>query len=247
MKPSKGLKEAIDSVQEKYPWENGKIAVKCGLSVVHNILLGWSLYASDVASDWFFYNDLTDEEARIVSLIHIILPFFSALFVFFTLLGSKIKCDCYLFFKIPLSPITKLQKTVLECKTFVNNKNKEDQNYEQTNTSLIQDLDDQKIFTTVSMILESSMESVFQFYFQALYSLPTLFLAYLDIHDGNLTTKQLVNWNNMSIALSFFSFAFTSFNIRCVKIQKMNTFFSLIHSGTQAKMRHWRQNISRCS
>ena len=175
------------------------------------------------------------------------LPFFSALFVLLTLLGSKIlNFDCYLFFKIPLSPFQKLQKTVLECKTFVNNKNKENPNYEQTNTSLIQNLEDQRIITTVSMILESSMESVFQFYFQALYSLPTLFLAYLDIHDGNLTTKQLVNWNNMSIALSFFSFAFTSFNIRCVKIQKMNFFFSFIHSGTQAKMRLWKQNISSC-
>ena len=215
MKPSRGLSEAIGSVQEKYPWETGKIAVKCTLSVVHNILLGWSLYGSDVASDWFFYHDLTDEETRIASLIHIILPFFSAFFIFFTLLWFKIlKFDRYLVFKLPLSPFTKFHKTVLECRTFVNNKNKEDPSYEQTNTRLIQELEDQKIITTVSMILESSMESSFQFYFQALFSLPTLVIAYLDIHEGKLSMQQLVNWKNLSIVLSFMSFAYASFNIR---------------------------------
>ena len=217
MKPSRGLSEAIGSVQEKYPWETGKIAVKCTLSVVHNILLGWSLYGSDVASDWLFYRSLTetDRDARIASLIHIVLPFFSAFFIFFTLLGSKIlKFDRYLAFKLPLSPCTKFHKTVLECRTFVNNKNKEDPSYEQTNTSLIQELEDQKIITTVSMIMESSMESSFQFYFQALFSLPTLVIAYLDIHEGKLSMQQLVNWKNLSIVLSFMSFAYTSFNIR---------------------------------
>ena len=96
----------------------------------------------------------------------------------------------------------------------MNNKNKEDPKYEQTNTSLIQELEDQKIITTVSMILESSMESSFQFYFQALFSLPTLVIAYLDMHEGKLSMQQLVNWKNVSIVLSFMSFAYTSFNIR---------------------------------
>ena len=216
MKPSRGLKESIDSVQEKYSWENGKIVVKCGLSVVHNIILGWGLYGSDVASDWVFFAGLNnDAEAKIASLIHIILPFFFAFFVFFTLLYSKmIKCDRYLLFKIPLSPFTKFHKTVVECRLFVNNKNKEDTKYEKTNTDLIQELEDQKIITTTSMILESGLESSFQFLFQALFSLPTLVFAYLDIHEGKLSLTQLVNWKNVSIVLSFLSFAFTSYNIR---------------------------------
>ena len=215
MKPSRGLKESIDSVQEKYSWENGKIGVKCGLSFVHNIILGWGLYGSDVASDWIFFTGLNDAEAKIASLIHIILPFFFAFFVFFTLLCSKIiKCDRYLLFKIPLSPFTKFHKTVVECRLFVNNKKKEDTKYEQTNTALIQELEDQKIITTTSMILESGLESSFQFLFQALFSLPTLVFAYLDLHQGKLSLTQLVDWKNVSIVLSFLSFAFTSFNIR---------------------------------
>ena len=252
MKPSRGLKESIDSVQEKYSWENGKIAVKCGLSVVHNIILGWGLYGSDVASDWVFFTGLNDDaEAKIASLIHIILPFFFAFFVFFPLLCSRIiKFDRYLLFKIPLSPFTKFHKTVVECRLFVNNKNKEDAKYEQNNTDLIQELEDQKIITTTSMILESGLESSFQFLFQASFSLPTMVFAYLDIYEGKLSLTQLVNWKNVSIVLSFLSFAFTSFNIRYVVETKMlfkRMTFSFIHSGIKANMKHWRQNICLCS
>ena len=122
------------------------------------------------------------------------------------------------------------------------NKNKEDAKYEQTNTDLIQELEDQKIMTTVSMIVEASMESSFQFLFQSLYSLPTLVIAYLDIHEGKLSMSQLVNWKNVSIILSFLSFALSSFNIRCVvyerKLFKNNNYdFSFMYSGTRAKMK----------
>ena len=103
---------------------------------------------------------------------------------------------------------------MIEIRSFMNNKNKEDAKYEQTNTDLIQELEDQKIITTVSMIVEASMESSFQFLFQSLYSLPTLVIAYLDIHEGKLSMSQLVNWKNVSIVLSFLSFALSSFNIR---------------------------------
>ena len=56
---------------------------------MNNIVFGWSLYASDVVSDWYFYkgidakvkSDLNDV-ARIVALVHIILPFvYSSLFL----------------------------------------------------------------------------------------------------------------------------------------------------------------------
>ena len=151
------------------------------------------------------------------SLVHIILPFVFTFFVFLTLLCSKIlKFDRYLFFKIPLPPFTKFHKTLIEIRSFLNNKNKEDAKYEQTNTALIQELEDQKIITTISMIVEASMESSFQFLFQSIFSLPTLVLAYLDLHEGKLSMTQLVNWKNVSIVLSFLSFALSSFNIRYV-------------------------------
>ena len=78
----------------------------------------------------------------------------------------------------------------------------------------MQQLEDQKNFTTISMIIEASMESSFQFLFQGLFSLPSLVFSFLDIHEGTLQMKDLVNWKHLSIVLSFLSFAFTSFNIR---------------------------------
>ena len=219
MKPSKGLKESIGSVKEKYSWGTGKIATKCFISVAYNILWGWSLYGSDVATDLKFYLGLSVEkgEERIASLIHIIMPFAFSVFVFFNLLWSRIlKFDHYLFFKFPLPPFTQLYKTIIEFKSFVNNKNKEDTNYEQKNIHLTQELEDQKIITTVSMILEASMESSFQFFFQGLFSLPTLVFAFMNIHEGTMKMTDLVNWTNVSIVLSFLSFAYTSYNIRYV-------------------------------
>ena len=104
MKPSRGLKEAIDSVQEKYPWKTGKIVVKSAISVVM-CLLGLALYASDIVSDYHFYSTLDQNEdtARIATLVHIILPLAFSLLVILTLLFVKFfPLDCYCFFRIPL-------------------------------------------------------------------------------------------------------------------------------------------------
>ncbi len=218
MKPSRGLKESIDSVQDKYPWKNAKIAVKCTLSVVM-CLLGLALYASDIATDWHFYStlDQNDKAAKIATLVHIILPLAFSLLVILALLFVKfLPFNWYLFFKIPLPPFTKIHKAIIECKSFANNKRKEEADYDTTNTKLIQEYDDQKNITTISMIIEASMESSFQFLFQGLFSLPTLVFSFLDIHEGTLQMKDLVNWKHLSIVLSFLSFAFTSFNIRWV-------------------------------
>ena len=225
IKPSRGLKESIDSVQQKYSWETGKIVVKCGLSILHNIVFGWGLYASDVFSDVYFYNGLdqsnntntttnnNNSTTRIVTLVHIILPFLCSFLLFFTMLYSKMEFNCFLLMKLPLSPVTKSLKTLIECRSFINNKNMEDANYGKQKTDLIAELEDQKTITTISMINEATMESSFQFLFQGLFSLPTLVFSFKDLYDGDMKMTDLVNWKIVSIILSFLTFAFTSFNI----------------------------------
>ena len=121
-------------------------------------LLGLALYASDIASDWHFYStlDQTDMAARIATLVHIILPLAFSILVFLTLLLVKFfQLDYYLFFKVPLPPFTKIHKTIIECRFFANNRKKEEADYDATNTKLIQDLEDQKNITTISMIIEA--------------------------------------------------------------------------------------------
>ena len=202
------------------------------MSVLHNIVFGWSLYASDVISDVYFYTGLSpgnnntittnnsnsndeNDAVRIVTLVHIILPFLCSFLLFFTMLYSKmLKCDWYLLMKLPLSPVTKLLKTIIECRSFINNQNMEDSQYEKQKTDLIAELEDQKTITTISMINEASMESSFQFLFQGLFSLPTLVFSFFDIYAGKKKMTDLVTWKIVSIILSFLTFALTSFNIR---------------------------------
>ena len=219
MKPSKGLQESIDSVQEKYPWGTGKIAWNCIISIML-CFLGCFLYASDIASDFYFYSTLheNDEAARIATFIHIVLPFVLSILIFLTLIFYKFyNLDFYLLLKIPLPPFTKIIKSIIECRSYTNNKRREEADYETSNTKLIQELEDQKNITTISMIIEASVESSFQFLFQGVFSLPTLVFSFMDIQKGTLQINQLVNWKTLSIFFSFLSFAITSFNIRCVK------------------------------
>jgi len=63
-----------------------------------------------------------------------------------------------------------------------------------------------------SLIIESSLESSFQFNFQTLYLLPTIILNFKLNGTNDLT--DLVNWKLLSILLSFGTFAFTTYKIR---------------------------------
>ena len=65
----------------------------------------------------------------------------------------------------------------------------------------------------VSMTIEASIESGFQFWFQSIYLLPTLILSFMDI-DGLNSWTDLFNWRIFSIAMSFATFAWTFFKIR---------------------------------
>ena len=221
MNSSSGLKESIDSLKNKYPSSKDKTMLLCAKSVLWNILFGFFFYISDVASDLKFYTDLLllgDEanNARIATVVHIILPFVFATLTFLMLLWSNfnvLKMDGYLLFRFPLPPVAKFNKTVIECRSYVNDMRKGEADYDEKKTKLIKELDDQKIVTTIAMILEAGLESSFQFLFQGLYSLPTLTVAFMDIRGINNLTD-LVNWKVVSIIFSFLSFAQTSFNIR---------------------------------
>ena len=223
MKSSSGLKESIDSVKNKYPSSKFKTVLLCAKSVLWNIIFGFFFYISDVASDLKFYTDLLllgdqAKEARIATMVHIILPFAFAILTFLMLLWSNfdnLKKDWYLVFRFPLPPVTKFHKTVIECRSYVNDMRKGEADYDEKKTKLIKELEDQKIVTTIAMILEAGLEASFQFLFQGLYSLPTLIVAFMDVGGINNLTD-LVNWKVVSIVFSFLSFAQTSFNIRCV-------------------------------
>ena len=65
----------------------------------------------------------------------------------------------------------------------------------------------------LSLIIESSVEASFQFFFQTVYVLPTLILSFTDV-SGIFEWKDLINWKTFSIVLSFASFAWAFYVIR---------------------------------
>ena len=58
IKPSRGLKECIESLKNKYSWGTGKMLVSCTMSFLKNIALGWSLYGFDVYTDYKFLQEM---------------------------------------------------------------------------------------------------------------------------------------------------------------------------------------------
>ena len=65
----------------------------------------------------------------------------------------------------------------------------------------------------LSLIIEASVESSFQFFFQTVFLLPNIVLTFTD-PDGSLVWTDLFNWKTVSILLSFMSFAWAFYAIR---------------------------------
>ena len=65
----------------------------------------------------------------------------------------------------------------------------------------------------LSLIIEASVESSFQFFLQTTFILPSVVLAFTDPSRGFEWTD-LVNFRFLSIAMSFASFSFGFYKIR---------------------------------
>ena len=76
-----------------------------------------------------------------------------------------------------------------------------------------ENLDSHDQIVNLSLIIESSVEASFQFFFQTVYVLPTLILSFTDV-SGTSDWKDLFNWKTFSIVLSFASFAWAFYVIR---------------------------------
>ena len=77
----------------------------------------------------------------------------------------------------------------------------------------MEEMDDHDQIVNLSLIIESSVEASFQFFFQTVYVFPTLILSFTDV-SGTFDLKDLFNWKLFSIILSFASFALAFYRIR---------------------------------
>ena len=149
-----------------------------------------------------------------VSLVHVILPYAVTIFVFINLCMRKvISLNRFTILKVPIPPLTKTLRTMLECQSYVNNTKKQEKEmkeFEKSRDRLLQELDEQNKLTNISMLIESGTESSFQFLFQSLYFLPTIILALIDLSS----LSDLVDIKILSILISFLTYSWSSFNIR---------------------------------
>ena len=121
---------------------------------------------------------------------------------------------------LPLPFVARWFKFRLDGKLFANyawpdrNKCQESQTKYETNVKKCsENLDDHDQVVNLSLIIESSVEASFQFFFQTVYVLPTLILTFTDV-SGTFDWKDLFNWKIFSIILSFASFAWAFYLIR---------------------------------
>ena len=286
MKPCKGLKETIDSLQEKYCWTKGKMIVKGLLSTLFSFAVGFVLYFFDVFTDIKFtvemfshtttnftedlercqtenipqvsnvsefctYHGLESEDCFSlinsaiqtcnqykvrfqqpgiwqdignVSAAHIIMPLIAMICFFgLSILNKIISINWLLPLRIPWPPLTKTYETILNWQIFYNyTKDKTTESYERQDENLMIKVEDHQILTNLSLIIEASFESSFQFFFQGVFFFPTLILACIDV-SGASELKNLVDWKIVSIIISFLSFSWTSLNIRYIEVISLLT------------------------
>ena len=111
--------------------------------------------------------------------------------------------------------ITKTKKMIIEWRMFglYTKRNPEDnESYNKKMEELQAEEDKNQKIETFSMISETAIESVFQFWFQSQYLMPTLVINIL----SSSSPKDLVNFKLMSILFSFVSIAWSAVKIRQV-------------------------------
>ena len=121
---------------------------------------------------------------------------------------------------IPLPPITKWKRFLCDRKLFQNfarqdrnNDEKTKLEYEETKIKCMNEIEKNDRIVVLSLVIESSLESSFQFFLQTVFALPTLILAFT-CNSGRIHLEDLFNLRTVSILSSFGSFAWTYFSIR---------------------------------
>ena len=157
--------------------------------------------------------------AGTVSSVHCALPILIG-FILWGVLQIGQACGLDSLQNLPLPFVTRWFKFRLDGELFRNyawpdrNKSPESQTEYETNVKQCsENLDVHDQIVNLSLIIESSVEASFQFFFQTVYVLPTLILSFTDV-SGTFDWKDLFNWKTFSIVSSFASFAWAFYVIR---------------------------------
>ena len=86
--------------------------------------------------------------------------------------------------------------------------------YEIEKKELIEKIRKNEAVVNLSHLIEATTEASFQFVFQTVYLMPTLFISFTAKSQGLTNWTDLFQWKIVSILISFGTFALTFYNIR---------------------------------
>ena len=153
-----------------------------------------------------------------ISAFHCVLPFVMVMFIWLKQNESNV-CSKDKLLMIPFPFVSKVYNFHCTRKLFgiyAMDKNSEEQInfHEFFKTKLVEKIRRNEAVINLSHLIEATAESSFQFWFQTVYLMPTIFISFTAESQSLKTWTDLFQWRIVSILISFGTFALTFYNIR---------------------------------
>ena len=156
----------------------------------------------DNINEWSF--------AGVIGIVHCVLPIAMSL-VLWTIYECG-QSSSFSIFNLALPFVTKFKRFLCDLELYQLYANKEtEKEFETKKLRILNQISSHEHFVNMSLILEASLESSFQFFFQITYQLPTIILAFT---TQGFRWEGLFTWKLFSIVMSFVSFSMAFNKIR---------------------------------
>ena len=229
IKVQKNFTEEKIQCRANFDKEFNKAIQDCKTDFDPSICSGTMSLAKKTLKDCFENGErfaIPDEwlSAGIVSAVHIGLTVVISFIIWGAFDFGK-ECGSASIFHLPIPIITRFYRFLCDIslyKHFAKTERYKNQEKEKTYEAELKKITDKisayENILNLSLIIEASVESSFQFFFQTTFILPTIILAITDPNRGFEWTD-LFNFRFFSIGLSFASFSFSFFKIRYLNCQ----------------------------
>ena len=151
----------------------------------------------------------------VVSGVHVGLSVLIA-FIIWAAVEIGRECGAASIVNLPIPVVTKIYKFICDIDLFTIEtdwKKNSEKAYQAEKKKIVDKISAYENVVNLSLIIEASVESSFQFFLQTTFILPSVVLAFTDPSRGFEWTD-LVNFRFLSIAMSFASFSFGFYKIR---------------------------------
>ena len=158
----------------------------------------------DNTNEWFI--------AGVIGIVHCVLPIVMSL-VLWTIYECG-QSSSFSIFNLPLPFLSQLKRFLCDIelyKLYANRNEETEKDFETKKMSILNQISSHEHIVNMSLILEASLESSFQFFFQTTYQLPRIILAFT---TTGFKIEELFTWKLFSIVMSFVSFSMAFNKIR---------------------------------